>query len=335
MRKRLLIIALTLIASLTASAQYVMGWDPAASSAIYSNCPSALTTIRAYVVNNSSTTLAECFADCKSPLGDHNSDTVLNLAPGDTAWLTVLNMSLQPGDYNLEVKLHGTSIKINTNVHVIYCRNMGINEIINPTTTGIYVEGEPITLRAKFTNYGATDAAAGNYWWPINVDGEVLTPSVELPSMAHGESVEDTWTITPPMGFYGQQKIVIMIYANDQYTLDNQDSVYINLIPAYDPKAVSIHSKTDTCNMTQVPISMKMVNNGGKAFQAGDIISIGYSANAVDNTLTISNLPINHSETYTLTSEWAVGDTLTVTFSHAPPSRLISDKSVVSNFRRA
>ncbi|MBQ9546688.1 MAG: T9SS type A sorting domain-containing protein [Bacteroidales bacterium] len=333
MRKRLLTIVLILIASLTASAQnYSMGWDPAAANAIYSNCPSSNTTIRAFVVNNSSTTLAECFAECTFTVADHNSDTVIDLAPGDTAWLTVLDMSLQPGDYNLEVKLHGTSTKISTNVHVIYCRNVGINEIITPTATGSYVEGEPITLRARFTNYGATDASSGNYWWPINVDGETISPSVELPPMAHGESVEGTWVINPPMGYYGQQKIVIKIYANDQYTLDNQDSVYINLIPAYDPKAVSIHSISDSCNMTQVPISMKMVNNGGKPFQAGDIISIGYTAIAADNSLTIPNLPINHSENYTLTSEWAVGDTLTVTFSQRAnlyPTNLLQNIQVI------
>lgn len=328
MRKRLLIIALTLITSLTASAQYVMGWDPAASSAIYSNCPSELTTIRAYVVNNSSTTLAECFAECTFPLGDHNSDTVLNLAPGDTAWLTVLNMSLQPGDYSLVATLHGTTRTLSTNVHVLYCNNVGINAILSPTSTGTYVEGDPITVTARFTNYGARAAGDGKYCWVNNVDGTLVSAKTLAP-MAHGESIEDSWDVTLPMGYYGRQKIKVEIYggAND-FDGDNHDSVYINIIPAYDPKAISIATIDNQCRMNNAPVTLTMVNNGGKPLLAGDAVRIGYTATTVDNSLMLPNLPINTFEDYTLTADWGVGETLTATFSQPAnlyPTGLLQD----------
>ncbi|MBR1517238.1 MAG: T9SS type A sorting domain-containing protein [Bacteroidales bacterium] len=321
MVKRLLVLLFPILMLAGVRAQVTIEWAPSLATEVYSNCPAQLNVVQAVVHNNSDSVFGTCYFECSmSSIGNFNSpDTVHNLAPGTSATLRCVSLALSPGNYNLSIRLHGTSLQISTTVNVVYCRNVGIDAILEPTTTGTYVEGDPITLRARFRNFGANELGTNSsntfYWMVYNVDGSLAISATPLERMQHGQTVDQTGTVNLPMGFYGQQRIKVDLQPdNDQYVGDNEDSVFINIIPAYNPKAVALEVPSNQCGMTATSVTLVLVNEGGKPIPAGHTIKVGYEAGVSATSPSVATLPVSNSENYILTADWGVGETLRIPF---------------------
>ncbi len=324
-----------LMTSLVMSAQKLsVSWLPDMSSQVYSNCGNV--TVKVTVSNGTSVDIDNYTIDCfvvgdgrDRPLG---YESEAPLAAGASNDVVVVNQGLNPGRYLLKVVVHDSTDTIYANIDVVYCVDVAVVNIVSPITDATFVEGEPVVVESKFKNLGAR-AANGVNWVVTNVDGNPVLPAQSLSSMNHGDVISDSQAITLPMGYIGQQKLKVNLgLANDQHTNDNSDSVSINVLPAYNLKAVKVESAVEgRCRMTQVPISITMRNDGAKSILATDSLLIGYDAILLTSGVSVSTLPLHHHEVYHPSADWHPGDTIVATFltpANLYPTGALADISV-------
>ncbi|MBQ0015954.1 MAG: hypothetical protein KBT04_03095 [Bacteroidales bacterium] len=316
--KRSLFLVVVLLLSVSATAQLSLSWPASQATEVFSNCGGV--TVSVVVHNDADTAIPAYTVKFRRNADYYLASSVRSLAPHSSDTLPLFqDAGLQPASYHIAVALLDSIDSIRTTIQVVYCRNAGIDSVWSPQPHQTVVEGDPFPVQVSFSNFGYT-AVSSLYWLVTNVDGAPVLPAKSLSAMNYGETVSDVQTITIPMGIYGSKTISITLQPNDQFPADNIATIPVFVKPAYNPQPLSVSTVSNQCRMSVAPVSMSLINAGGRTIMAGDSIKIGYSFYSVRLGVPLSDDASHHEEWYVLPNDWNPDSVIDIVF--AQPANL-------------
>lgn len=231
--------------------------------------------------------------------------------------------------------------EIDRNIH-----DIAIMQFMEPTLDSNTVESDSLRIVVKLYNEGTSTET--NVRWRSNIVNpqyNLSTPWRTIAEISPTQIIYDTAYIQLPIGLIDTQYIHAEIdYAqgqtvNDGNLLNNSVDTVFFIEPAFDIQATQVFVNDSTsgvkgCRLQETPVTIRLTNVGRKAIPVDHPITIGYQAIMQTTGVTVTQIPLVHSENATLSAPLEVGDATDITF--VTPANLYPtgvEKDVVMRIR--
>lgn len=184
--------------------------------------------------------------------------------------------------------------------------NIAIMEILEPLLDVTdNVESDTLRVVVKLTNDGTSTET--NLTWYAQVEGTsplCRTPNRTIDELQPQEVIIDTAYIPMPIGVIDTQTICVYFpMTNDAVSENNTMCQEFFLDPAYNVEGtLAIVDVGDGCRKQNTQVQVKITNKGRKPIPTNIPLTIGFQAIQAGTDYVVTTLPLQWTETYTLTS---------------------------------
>ena len=243
------------------------------------------------------------------------NDYDLHLAVGSFVELGQYNGEVQYDiDGNVRPQIPGPTIgahEVALTLHDLIF--LEVNEPYLPTNIRlpIHIESDSVRVIAKIYNNGTS--VENNVQWYGEVVGcsSCRSATRTISQIPASNYRWDTLMIPTILGVMDTQMVRLHL-AMDTHDITFDTLIY--LAPAYNLHALTT-TVTGGCYLTAAPVQMTVKNEGKKTLAAGTTVTLGYEAILVNPpSVTVTNLPLTHTEQYTLQQPILVDGTDVLTF---------------------